>query len=66
MEERERQVLNPKKDDVMNLSKPSDAATAPSAKVIEVVTFKLRGGVTAAQLRLVDQDSTIRMKRYDR
>lgn len=56
MEERERQVLNPKKDDVMNLPKPSDTATAPSAKVIEVVTFKLSGGVTAAQFRLVDQE----------
>ncbi len=41
----------------MILSKPSDATTAaPSAKVIEVVTFKLRGGVTAAQFRLVDQE----------
>ncbi len=34
----------------------SDAAAAtPSAKVIEVVTFKLKSGVTAAQFRLVDQ-----------
>lgn len=31
-------------------------AAAPAAKVIEVVTFKLKPGVTAAQFRLVDQE----------
>jgi hypothetical protein len=57
MEERERQVLTPKKNDFMAISKPGDAAAAaPSTKVVEVVTFKLRGGVTAAQFRLVDQE----------
>ena len=35
----------------------SDAAAAtPSAKVVEVVTFNLKSGVTAAQFRLVDQE----------
>lgn len=57
MEERERQVLNLKKDNVMDISKPSAAAAAiPLTQVIEVVTFKLLSGVTAAQFRLVDQE----------
>lgn len=71
MEERERQVLNLKKENFMDISKwlygsivvctfamqASDTAAAtPSAKVIEVVTFKLRSGITAAQFRLVDQE----------
>ncbi len=57
MEERERQVLNLKKDDFMDISKPSAAAAAtPLHQVIEVVSFKLLSGVTAAQFRLVDQE----------
>lgn len=41
----------------MNISKPGDAdVAAPSGQVIEVVTFKLRGGVTAAEFRLVDHE----------
>lgn len=32
------------------------AGATPAGKVIEVVTFKLKPGVTAAQFRLVDQE----------
>lgn len=32
------------------------AAAAPTAKVIEVVTFKLKPGVTPAEFRAIDQD----------